>query len=118
MYPTPQGYPLSASKLTCNISVAFTAGVGWQQIAAIVHKGGRPETPDCSLTTCVIGVGTGEESRSNLGMRDLHRSLLRQRLDLIVLQRLARTESRPGLEEAITEVQRKIELLEAELGHL
>ena len=51
-------------------------------------------------------------------MGELRSNILRQRLDLIVIQRLARTESRPELEEAITEVQRKIELLEAELGHL
>ena len=51
-------------------------------------------------------------------MRELRLSLLRRRLDLIVLQRLARTETRPELEDAISEVQRWIDLIEEELGQL
>ena len=77
---------------------------------------GHLESPGLSLLAAVIGIGTGEESRSNLGMRELRRSLLRRRLDLIFLRRLARIETPPDLEDAIAEVQRWIDLLEEELG--
>ena len=51
-------------------------------------------------------------------MRELRLSILRQRLDLIVLRRLARTGRQPELNDAIAEIQRNIDLLEEELGQL
>ena len=51
-------------------------------------------------------------------MREMRLSLLRRRLDLIVLQRLARFERQPDLVDAIAEVQRRIDVLEEELGQL
>ena len=95
-----------------------TSGVGWQLTATRVHKEGRAEAPVLSPTAAVIGVGTGEESRSNLGMRELRLSLLRRRLDLIYLSRLARMERQPDLSDAIEAVQSWIDLIEGELGQL
>jgi len=45
-------------------------------------------------------------------MSEMRLSLLRRRLDLIVLQRLARFERQPELVDAIAGVQRKINVLE------
>lgn len=49
-------------------------------------------------------------------MRELRLSLLRRRLDLIFLRRLAPTERHPDLVDAIEAVQSWIDLIEGELG--
>ena len=45
-------------------------------------------------------------------MRGLHLNLLQRKLSLILLQQLAPTEMQQDLDEEITEVQKRIDLLE------